>query len=93
MSKSKTHEGAHQYRRVRLGKEKDYIVYRCIKPGCPHYIPKEMLPGKTSVCWKCGKEFIVQTSNLQQAKPTCGCLSFRQERLAGMDIDALLRGK
>ena len=87
------HQGAHKYRRVKMGREKDYIVYRCDLPSCPHYVPKYLAVGRESICWKCGKTFILNGKNLTQAKPTCGCLSFRQERLAGMDIDALLKGK
>ena len=90
----KAHPGrAHQYRRVRMGKGKDYVVYRCILPGCSHYINKELAPGRESICWECGKTFFMTTRSLQQAKPTCGCKSFRAERLAGLDVDALLKGK
>lgn len=86
------HGGPHFYRRVKMGKNKDYIVYKCIKPGCPHYVPRELAVGRPSLCWSCNKEFIMTSKNLQQAKPTCGCRSFRQERLAGMDVNALLKG-
>lgn len=87
------HQGAHKYRRVKMGKDKSYIVYRCDIPTCSHYVQRELAVGRESICHKCGKTFVLTMKNVTQAKPSCGCLSFRQERLAGMDIDALLKGK
>ena len=87
------HQGPHKYKRLKMGRGKDYIVFRCDIPGCPHYVPRDLVTGRETICWKCGKTFIMSTKDSHHSKPSCGCLSFRQERLAGMDIDALLKGK
>ena len=47
------HPGPHYYRRVRMGKDKKYVVFRCILPNCSHYVPKELAIGRQAVCWKC----------------------------------------
>ena len=87
------HPGPHKYHRVKMGKTREYIVYRCALPTCTHYILRELVVGRESLCHRCGKAFILTNKSIQRAKPTCGCLSFRQERLAGLDLDALLKGK
>ncbi len=30
------------------------VIYRCILPGCHHYIPIEMMEGREFECWNCG---------------------------------------
>lgn len=45
----------HKYHRIKIGRSKDYIVYACALPDCPHYLPIEQIVGKLTVCWRCGE--------------------------------------
>lgn len=59
----------HKYKKVRLKANKKFEVWAC-QLNCSHYLQKEFLPGKLSICWKCLKEFEL-TKSLIKAKPTC----------------------
>jgi len=78
-------EHVHKYKRVIMGGkkfEKDengklrivrqagYPVYKCVVPGCTHYVPRELAEGRESTCWRCGERLTMTTRNLTQAKPT-----------------------
>lgn len=67
---SKYQEHAHRYTRVRLGK-KDYIVFRCVRPGCAHYIRQELVIGKIAQCWRCDDEFVMNQKTALLKKPHC----------------------
>lgn len=67
---NKYQEHAHKYVRVRLGK-KDYIVFRCVRPGCAHYIRQELVIGKIAQCWRCGDEFVMNQKTAMLKKPHC----------------------
>lgn len=60
----------HKYLRVRLGKDKKFIVFRCVLTDCPHFIRREFIIGKRTICWRCGAEFVM-TAKTQQLKPHC----------------------
>ena len=63
----------HKYKKVKIGRNKDYVVWQC-QLNCSHYQRQEFLPGKITICWRCGKEFEL-TKALIKAKPTCrGCI-------------------
>jgi hypothetical protein len=60
----------HKYRRMRVGKQRDYPIYRCFKPGCPHYISEDHIINRESICWRCDKPFFI-TLKLKGLKPIC----------------------
>lgn len=61
----------HQYSRVDIGKKKEFLVYKCKLPNCPHYLPPELVVGKVSVCPFCDLPFVVQQSDLRLVTPHC----------------------
>lgn len=72
----------HRFQRVNLGKEtydrktktykkEKYIVFRCIKPGCPHYIRQRLLLNRVAECNICGEPFIISKQAVLMAKPHC----------------------
>lgn len=70
----------HKYMRVRLGgfgrklkipKEERYTVYKCMKPGCKHYIRVELVLGQFNECWRCGKIMIMNQWSATFKKPHC----------------------
>ena len=78
--KSKYHESPHKYKRKRIGKDKDYIVYACVLPNCNHYITPELLEGKEFLCWRCGKANLAGVLTRNLAKPHCkACTKSKKE--------------
>lgn len=66
----------HKYYRVDIGQRKPYVVYRCALPRCTHYLQRELITAKESICWECGERFIVTKANLNQEKLRCmACVS------------------
>lgn len=66
----KFQEHAHRYVRVRLGKN-DYTVFRCVRPGCAHYVRQELVIGKIAQCWRCDDEFVMNQKTALLKKPHC----------------------
>lgn len=66
MSKTKV-EHIHIYERPTWNK----TIYRCIDPGCPHYIKKGYLLGKYARCPECSNQFILTREKLLRARPKC----------------------
>lgn len=68
----KVKEHLHKYLRVIQDKRKDgstYVVYKCILPGCTHWLRRELLISRLSICWRCGTEMILNTEALTMKKP------------------------
>ena len=57
-------------RKRRLEKSGGYEVFRCVFPGCRHYLPIELALGQPSICWKCGEDLILTVDNLRLKHPT-----------------------
>jgi hypothetical protein len=60
----------HKYKRMKVGRKKDYFIYRCFVPGCTHYIAAEHIINRESLCWACNSPFVI-TYKLIKVKPTC----------------------
>jgi hypothetical protein len=60
----------HKYERVVLGK-RGYTVFRCILPGCGHYIREELATGKMAICNRCENVFIMDKVAITLKKPHC----------------------
>lgn len=74
MSKSKKPQHLHRYKKVNLSrtKDKEYLVYRCTKPTCNHYVPIELSEGKLCECNRCGEPMLITRrilTYLSGAKP------------------------
>lgn len=63
----------HQYQRKDIGKKEPYIVYACALEGCTHYIHKDFIMGKLSLCNKCLGEFTLDRYAIwqQRVQPYC----------------------
>lgn len=60
----------HKYMKVEWGKNKT-VVFRCMIPGCTHYVHEEMVRNRRSLCWKCGNPFVMTLEKLLRKKPKC----------------------
>lgn len=59
----------HKYRKVDIGNDKTYYVYRCMLPDCKHYISEKLIVSRTSLCWLCDLPFVVTKGKIH--KPIC----------------------
>lgn len=58
----------HKYHKVKLGK---HVVYKCALGGCPHYIRKELVEGRISICWICDEPFQITKVSSSLLRPHC----------------------
>ena len=60
----------HKYQRKKLAR--NYKVYACALPDCSHYISADLIVGKKTICWVCGRVTIIyKDSNGVLARPHC----------------------
>jgi hypothetical protein len=71
----------HKYKRMKVGKNKSYEIFRCFQPGCTHYIGADHIINRQSICWQCGDPFII-TYKLIKVKPTCQDCKDNKKRTA-----------
>lgn len=60
----------HKYIRKKLGKN-SYTIFACVLPGCSHYVRKELVDGRTTMCWRCGAEIVMTKRTATLKKPHC----------------------
>jgi hypothetical protein len=70
----------HKYQRIKLGK---FVVFKCTIGGCPHYIRKELIVGRQTICWRCGQPFFIDKSAARLKSPHCDC----ENRERDVEID------
>jgi hypothetical protein len=44
-------------------------IYKCMIPGCGHYLTREMVLGRLSICWKCGGQMVMSAYSVTLKKP------------------------
>jgi hypothetical protein len=92
--KRPAHGGPHKYKRIvwktRTTNE-PYIIFKCMLPGCMHYVQRELVVGNESICWKCGNAFQMSMSSTYLAKPHCPhCVEGKKGEASIKDIAANL---
>ena len=79
-----SNEHVHKYQLITLGgtrvvkkdgqkhieKCSGYIVFKCMIPNCTHFISKDLVIGRKSICWKCNEPVVLNTENTRLKKPT-----------------------
>ena len=67
----------HKYIKKNIGRSKlnPYDVYQCDLPDCKHYIRKELIFGKISLCWNCGNNFEIRPRGTRPFKRKFMCES------------------
>lgn len=63
----------HRYQRVDISQtpHKKYLVMKCSLPDCTHYVSIPLAIGKSSICWRCGEEFVMTADLARLSKPHC----------------------
>lgn len=68
----------HKYKKILWGKS-ETPVWRCMLDNCPHYLHAGHIEGKRSICWKCGRPFIIDRTILNRVRPKCSsCIDHTQ---------------
>jgi len=62
-------EHTHKFRRHTY--ETGSKIYFCTLPKCNKKIKVGLALGKESICWRCGKEFVMNEYSVRLAKPHC----------------------
>lgn len=82
----------HQYARVRIGKNKR-VLMRCLVVGCVHTCAPELAVGRISICNRCFNEFVLDSQNIQLARPHCDACT-ESKKKSNVDLLAkVLEGK
>ena len=84
---SKVANHLHRYKKVNLSRNGgEFLVYRCMKPACSHYVRLDFAEGKLCECNKCGEPMIITKAILRHSggkpmtKPHCGdCVKKRHD--------------
>ena len=84
----------HKYQKGKLSASTGTVIYKCVLPGCSHYILPTLLKHRESICHRCDKPFIILREHERMAKPHCSnCIKRKGERLPDIDVlDLLLEG-
>lgn len=64
------HEGPHKYERIKLG-NKGFEVFKCMLRDCAHWIRKELVVGRETICWRCGDALVMTKFTATMKKPHC----------------------
>lgn len=77
-------EHIHKYKQVILGGKKiergadgkkrivrqgGTPVYKCMIPGCTHYISRDLVQGRYSICWVCDKQMVMTSQSVTMVRP------------------------
>lgn len=72
MSNKHHHEGPHKYIKKRIGnKANPYTVWKCMLPGCTHYIKYELGENRHTICWRCGDITTLDKLKMELTRPHC----------------------
>lgn len=88
----------HLYRRVNIGNpiirdgkvlgKKKFIVFRCMKPNCSHYVTPPLLEGKIAECSRCHEPFVCDKASKHLANPHCiDCAQKKKKDIMGSTLD------
>lgn len=78
MAKIKQH--VHKYELAIIGKN-GYLIYKCVIPGCPHYLNNVLATGRLCLCWgECGDAVAIDKLMVQKEIKHPMCDSCREAR-------------
>ena len=79
MTKRKDDGHPHMYKRGWLGRpKKSSQIYKCIEPGCTHYLRMNMALNALCKCNRCGEMMILTKKAMTLAYPHCDDCTVRK---------------
>jgi hypothetical protein len=72
-AKIKVPNHLHRYKRVNIARNpsSEYLVLKCMKPLCSHYVSLTLALGNLCECNRCGEPFVLDKVSVKQALPHC----------------------
>jgi hypothetical protein len=52
-----------------LEKTGGYPVYKCMVTGCAHWLSRDLVIGRETVCWRCGQRMVMTPYAITLKKP------------------------
>jgi len=71
-------------------------MWRCSLDGCAYLCftgNQDILLGRYSLCWDCGRSFPMGEDNLEEEMPTCILCKSKNEGLEASEINRMIREK
>jgi hypothetical protein len=93
MSRNRSKRHIHKYYKAKVAGD---LVWACALPDCNHHMPPHMtslVEGKSSLCWECGGELVLDPEAYKMDRPTCiSCRSgISVDDLNGEDVSIRLK--
>lgn len=60
----------HKFKKIDIGRDKPWPVYKCVLPGCRRKVPIAQMEGELALCWQCGNGFPMDAATMQM-RPRC----------------------
>lgn len=77
----------HKYKKVDIGRDGNhFLVFKCMRPACTHYIRVDLAEGKLCECNRCAEPMILTKAAMQLTKPHCTSCVKRKE---SPDVEAI----
>lgn len=78
----------HQYMRI---KGKNSVMYRCMLPGCSHYIMGQFIVNKIALCPYCGENFLVTYDLARRKRVHCAdCMKSKKDKIKVEEVTNFL---
>lgn len=88
---AKTANHLHKYKRMNLGN--GYLVYKCIEPGCSHYIRTDLAFNALCACNRCGNAMVMTKKAMTLARPHCEDCTKTKEKVDLSKISEFLEDR
>lgn len=81
MPRTKNPNHVHRFKKINLARNpgKEYLVFRCTKPTCSHYIPVELAIGKLCECNRCEQIMVIDKVSITLTLPHCLACTKKKE--------------
>lgn len=79
----------HKYLRVAVKGRQSVgkALYRCVRPGCTHYLREEFIVGQRCICWRCEEEFVIEQKQKKLKKLHCRSCTRRKNLVEGESVE------
>ena len=70
---------------------KNSVMYRCMLPGCSHYVRDIFIVGRIAKCPYCGEDFVITSELARRKRVHCeNCTNKKDDKLAPEETTSFL---
>lgn len=91
MAKKKA-DHLHIYKKKVLGTN-GFKVFKCMKPGCTHYVRVDLAENALCACNRCGEAMVLTKAAMQLVKPHCPDCTKSTKTKKLENLDDFLEGR